>query len=207
MLFFSTDLVDLKTWKTKQKTKTILDGGFLSINCLIGVGGALVGRLWHVWPVQSAVIDWRSPDASFVSLSSYYFSFLPPFFLLLLPTRRVEGGGASAPPMYKPLSYKSPSAQFHPTSYNAICNLKKKKNSNFAAFFFFQKWFPSLKIKCQVPRTEYHYETSLSRKSTWHSSIVLYTNWIRVAQKLPEPRCCYSTVQLPHSLFGLYTEK
>ena len=82
--------------KNKKQSRGIFEYFVLWVEVHWLRGG---GRLWHVWPVQSAVIDWRSPDASFVSL---LFLLLTSFSFSPLPTRRV--GGASAPPMYKPLS-------------------------------------------------------------------------------------------------------
>lgn len=73
----------------------------------------LFGRLWHVWPVQRSVIDWRSSRRAVCS-SSYSSSILPRHFLLFFlfpfshpPERERE---CLRPFDYNPLLYISPSS-------------------------------------------------------------------------------------------------
>ncbi len=78
---------------------------FLKYSVLMGWRGALVEKggppVAHVWPVQSAVIDWRSPDASFVSLLFLLLISSPPFFFFFFfPPEEWGGGGGSNPPTH-----------------------------------------------------------------------------------------------------------
>jgi hypothetical protein len=147
--FFIVSCYSKRERKKKQSRDFFI---FLKYSVLMGWRGALVEKggppVAHVWLVQSAVIDWRSPDASFVSLLFLLLISFPPFFSSS-SSHPKSGGGGKPPPL--PCISRSHIIQVPirtvPSDFlQRHLQFEKKKNSNFAALYFSKNDLPLLKL-------------------------------------------------------------
>ena len=125
------------------------------------------GRLWHVWPAQRSVIDWRSSRRAVCS-SSYSSSILPRHFLLFFspfhPTPPTKERECLRPFDYNPLLYISPSSASVPhLTYSLLFTnflfKKEIKKEIHLQFLKNQKSRAHFQKKIFSP-ADYHYESN-----------------------------------------------